>query len=272
MRSELSEAARLLIETATAQELEPGEQRRARLLQAVRARALLPDVQFDKAAQVTPGATASPVAPLGIWKVAGVAALGAGLGVGVVGVAHMAFDPPSQPPATPLVLVSTPRAHTKTEPRQSNPPPELAPAPAAAALDASLGPSQLGSARERAPAAPSPRAEGSLSHSASSPEAPAASEPTPDSANVIALRAELALLNEMQGALRVGQASRALELVERHQREFPNGQLGTERLATEVFAACQLGDLSRARAAAQRFLKRDTSSPLALRVKGACNF
>lgn len=86
------------------------------------------------------------------------------------------------------------------------------------------------------------------------------------------LRAELELMSEVQSALRDQQGARALRLIERHDAEFGQGQLQQERLAAEVFAACQVGDRSRARDAATRFLGSDRTSPLALRVQGACPF
>jgi hypothetical protein len=84
------------------------------------------------------------------------------------------------------------------------------------------------------------------------------------------LRAELELMNQVQLALRDGRAVRALELVARHAAVFPQGQLTNERLAAEAFAACQIGDVERARRAAAAFLRRDSSSALALRVKNTC--
>jgi hypothetical protein len=84
------------------------------------------------------------------------------------------------------------------------------------------------------------------------------------------LRAELDLMSQVQAALRDRRAGQALELIERHDAVFGQGQLNQERLAAEVFAACQLRDRARARSAAARFLASDTSSPLALRVRGAC--
>jgi hypothetical protein len=77
-------------------------------------------------------------------------------------------------------------------------------------------------------------------------------------------------MSQVQAALRDNRGAQALSLLERYDDSFPRGQLGTERLAAEVFAACQVGDVARAGRAATRFLQRDSSSPLAQRVKGAC--
>jgi hypothetical protein len=84
------------------------------------------------------------------------------------------------------------------------------------------------------------------------------------------LRAELDLMAQVQEALRDAQGARALELIARYDARYPSGLLETERLAAEVFAACQVGDAARARGAARRFLARDSASALAARVKSAC--
>lgn len=85
-----------------------------------------------------------------------------------------------------------------------------------------------------------------------------------------ALRAELELMSQVQAALRDNRGDRALTLLERYDSTFALGQLRNERLAAEVFAACQLGNVTRAQRAAAQFLQRDSSSALAARVKAAC--
>jgi hypothetical protein len=108
-----------------------------------------------------------------------------------------------------------------------------------------------------------PKARVALSASAAEPAKPA------DSA-APALRAELQLMSEVQAALRDNSGARALTLIERYDQSFAQGQLRSERLAAEVFAACQVGNVARAQRAAAQFLARDSSSPLAERVQGAC--
>lgn len=267
MKSELSETARLLIRTAIAQELKPDPQYRARLLAAVRERARMPGAGLSEAAQIAPWTGASPLPPLAVWKVAAVAALGAGLGLGTVGIAETVVERPPREPATTHVSAPGARAG-QNRPSVSS---RLAPSPSASRpLDGFRASNQL-APTALAPQPSSPPPEASNARSAPSlPEVQTLDEFGASTPNAVALRAELSLLNEVQNALRVGRARRALELVARHEREFPNGQLGNERLAAEVFAACQLGDLPRARSASLRFLARDRSSPLALRVKGAC--
>jgi hypothetical protein len=80
---------------------------------------------------------------------------------------------------------------------------------------------------------------------------------------------ELALLEKVQSELRAGHGAAALRLLD--QSTSPrDGQLQAERLAAEVFASCQKGDVARARASARAFLSRYASSPASARVRGSC--
>ncbi|HWA75391.1 MAG TPA: hypothetical protein VG937_23800 [Polyangiaceae bacterium] len=84
------------------------------------------------------------------------------------------------------------------------------------------------------------------------------------------LAPELALLERVQSELRSGNGRRALELLDRSSIDVAHSQLGAERLAAEVFAACQAGDLERVRRASSRFLKEFPNSPSAARVRASC--
>ena len=84
------------------------------------------------------------------------------------------------------------------------------------------------------------------------------------------LEQEAALLAEVQGALRSGQAALALAKLETYDRRFATGVLRAEADAARVFALCAAGRVDRARASAARFVKRYPSSPAAARVQGAC--
>ena len=90
------------------------------------------------------------------------------------------------------------------------------------------------------------------------------SEPGPDVAG------EIALLNEAQRALASGQADRALQLLDRHAREFPRGSLAEERVAARVIALCALGRVTAARAETAAFVRQSPESPLVERVRAAC--
>ena len=116
------------------------------------------------------------------------------------------------------------------------------------------------------PVVPAPQAE-SLAPTVEAP-APAARQVKPPSG--LRLEEEAALLAEVQGALRSGQANAALTKLESYDRRFPTGMLRAEADAARVFALCSAGRVDKARASATRFVQRYPSSPAAARVQAAC--
>jgi hypothetical protein len=84
------------------------------------------------------------------------------------------------------------------------------------------------------------------------------------------LQDEAALLAEVQGALRNGQAAAALGKLESYDRRFPSGMLRSEADAARVFALCGAGRAEKARAAAARFVQRYPNAPATARVQSAC--
>lgn len=84
------------------------------------------------------------------------------------------------------------------------------------------------------------------------------------------LQDEAALLAEVQSALRTGQPQVALGKLEAYDRRFPGGVLRAEADAAKVFALCSSGRGEKARASAQRFVKRYPGSPAVARVQAAC--
>jgi hypothetical protein len=78
---------------------------------------------------------------------------------------------------------------------------------------------------------------------------------------------ELALLRSAKVALDEGKAARALTLLDRYDRRFPNGKLTNEARATRVLAHCVDGNSAAARAQATRL---DPGSPLAKQLKAGC--
>ncbi len=90
------------------------------------------------------------------------------------------------------------------------------------------------------------------------------SDPGPDVAG------EIALLSEAQRALASGQADRALQLLDRHARDFPRGSLTEERAAARIIALCALGRVTAARAETAAFVRQSPESPLVERVRAAC--
>ena len=100
-------------------------------------------------------------------------------------------------------------------------------------------------------------------------QAAAPSRPAKTS-SALRLQEEAALLAEVQGALRGGQASVALGKLESYDRRFPAGMLRSEADAARVFALCAAGRVEKARAAAARFVQRYPSAPVTARVQAAC--
>jgi hypothetical protein len=101
-------------------------------------------------------------------------------------------------------------------------------------------------------------------------ESPAPSNRAVKPPSSLRLEDEAALLAEVQGALRSGNASVALGKLESYDRRFPAGMLRAEADAAKVFALCSAGRVDKARAAAARFVQRYPSSPAAPRVQAAC--
>jgi hypothetical protein len=81
---------------------------------------------------------------------------------------------------------------------------------------------------------------------------------------------EARILRLAEDALRGGDASRAMGLLEEHARTFPDGILVEERLAERVAALCMLGRVAEAREESRRFLRAFPGSPLAEGVRTSC--
>jgi hypothetical protein len=94
-------------------------------------------------------------------------------------------------------------------------------------------------------------------------DAPLPSEPTIDE--------EVKLMNGAQLALRSGNPSHALQLLNEDARRFPNGKLASARAVAHMVALCRLGRADEARLEADRFLAKNPSSPFADRVKAVCS-
>lgn len=84
-----------------------------------------------------------------------------------------------------------------------------------------------------------------------------------------ALSEELAVLRRVNAALRAGDGAGALAALDAS-AALDGGALHPERLAAEVLAACQAGQLQRARRAAERLLRHHASTPAAERVRSSC--
>jgi hypothetical protein len=82
--------------------------------------------------------------------------------------------------------------------------------------------------------------------------------------------AETRVLRRADEALRSGNPSLALSLLDEHARSFPQGVLSEERSAERVTTLCALGRTDEARAEARRFLATTPDSPLANEIRGSC--
>jgi hypothetical protein len=84
------------------------------------------------------------------------------------------------------------------------------------------------------------------------------------------LARETAALRDANEALRSGAAARALGLLDDFAKQFPNGMLAEEALATRISTLCKLGRVADARALGARFMQRYPRSPALGRVRGSC--
>ncbi len=84
------------------------------------------------------------------------------------------------------------------------------------------------------------------------------------------LHAEIRELRAAQQALRAGEGTRVLALLNQQDTTYSGGTLQEERAAARVLALCQTGRVDESRALAQRFEQRWPKSSLLARLKNAC--
>jgi hypothetical protein len=99
----------------------------------------------------------------------------------------------------------------------------------------------------------------------SSPARPTSAS-SPPTTSPTTLGAELQLIR----AARDAPPLEALELIDRHAEQFPNGELSLEREGLRVIALCELGRLDEARRASERFVARSPGALLIQRVSTGC--
>lgn len=245
MSRELSPEARAMLEQARSEELPlaPPQAHRARLK-----RSLLQGVALGQAPIAAAAASVGVKSSVQLVPFVKGICVGLLLSGGVAVGAHQLARPSEPSTAAPVAATASARA-------------SLAPAPTALRIETpTLTP------------VPAPLENGQPLPKTASMVPKAAPNEEPAAAPALALRAELELMTAAQAALRDGRAAESLAFLERYDRTFPGGQLLGERLAAEVFAACQLGDRARATRVATRFLQRDTGSLLADRVRRSCAF
>jgi hypothetical protein len=166
--------------------------------------------------------------------------------------------------ATPIALYETaPPARTETQ--------GAAPDPIATArVAARSGPEQAPGAAPKAALEPP----GSVVRvrSAASVSTRGAPPSVPSSKPAANLQAEAELLARASSAIGSGRAAQALELLDRHEREYADGALAEERAAARVLALCAAGRTDEARRLGEQFLRRAPRSPLVPRVRASCAF
>ena len=84
------------------------------------------------------------------------------------------------------------------------------------------------------------------------------------------LAGELALLTQVNAAIKGGGIAQAGELLRTYDRRFPFGKLAEERAAAGILVLCAAGRTQSARSEARRFVERWPRSPLVARIKGSC--
>jgi hypothetical protein len=193
-------------------------------------------------ASVVPGAatTATTFAGFaaGSWKIG--AAIVAVVGA-VGGATWIATSPPADPPAS-----VEPQKIGDTRQQPAKP---ASPAPETTAE------------KEAESAAPSSAQKAPRSRARSAPSA----DDQPDEFD-----SELALLTDAQRALKQGDSERALDALNQHASEHPDGALARERAGIRAVALCESGKSAEGKREARRFLSRNPKSPLAVRVRAAC--
>jgi len=125
------------------------------------------------------------------------------------------------------------------------------------------------------PAGPLLAAPGPVEHPKASDDRSVAAlpeNPTPAVARVEAGDAEpeLRVLREARDDLRAGRPASAYSRLDSYDRHSPGGMLTQERNALTAIALCQAQPGRAAQARAGEFLRRSPESPLAARVKSAC--
>ncbi len=95
--------------------------------------------------------------------------------------------------------------------------------------------------------------------------------PKPKMRDAAQLAEEARLLRDAETARRGGDVGLATQRLDEHRRRFPRGALATEREAARILVLCDAGRAAEAKKLAARFLRRYPRSPLADRVRSACD-
>jgi hypothetical protein len=172
----------------------------------------------------------------------------AGVAVSVAATGYI-LSGPAAPDMPPTVVAAPPAARTP-EPVQASAGPSLIASPS---TSQSPSPAPV----EAAPARPVP--ENAVTRSAKPAVRAARSAPS--------LQDELARLDAASALLRAGSAAQALAELDRYDRDFSPGKLQMESRVLRIEALARAGQVQRAQALADAFLKRHSASVLAARVR-----
>ena len=93
-------------------------------------------------------------------------------------------------------------------------------------------------------------------------------EPAP---RTTTLAAEMRLLAKANSAMRAGNPSVALSVLDEHRRDYPGGQLAPERDYKRAVAMCELGRVAEARSIAASFVRAHPKSPLRSKAESVCS-
>jgi hypothetical protein len=163
------------------------------------------------------------------------------------------------PRTAPTALGSTPQASTPQASTEAPAAPSAGgPLPAPRPANANVGGVAAVRAEATAVRNPNPKL------------APKVDAPGAELAPASSLTLELALLERVQSKLRRGEGHAALELLDASAAPAGGGQLGAERLAAEVLAACAAHEPERARRAARAFFQAYPTAPASQRVRASC--
>ncbi|AKU98616.1 hypothetical protein AKJ09_05280 [Labilithrix luteola] len=277
--TELSPKARALL-SRTASGFEPTQADRDRLRSALRARMLagaataaVVPAAVNAASSTAPPAAAGTTTVLAAAKAGGVVSklalvkIGAALlvvGAAATTTAVLSTHDGADVPRAPSNLAS-PTATTAPPPAPGDAKAVWESAPETAPIEVATASSQDVSPPPRAATVAVPVAARSVS-----PRVEAVPSAVRPARADEAFDAEMAVMREVQVALRSHDAARALAALDAHDARFGGGALAEERAAARVIALCDLGRQAEASAARSAFLASFPRSLQAERVRRAC--
>ena len=204
---------------------------------------------------------------LGASASAGGLSTGAKVGVGltlIAGavVAALALRPTSTPPPTVMAQAPSEAPAPPVEPA-----PPLAPS---VEMDPAPADTPAVDTPEQAPPAPQAKPSKASKTPKKTPRATQKTGETPAPVASSDAKAELLLLQRARKAMRSGQPSACLELLDQHEQSFPDSRFARERDATRVAALCKAGRETKAKQSAARFVKRYGRARASFSVDDPC--